>query len=178
MAYLESMELAGYVSKKYHDEYEYEISPLKLQKTMYLLFAMWGGNARLANNDIQDPDTDDEKNKLVEYNQLFDELLFEPNFEAWKYGPVDRMLYREYREGNLAKVDELCIEDSIAASTIISFIDSICSQTFKINDFALVDLTHKDVAWQSKFNENDTNHCTTMNSECIIHEYASRISSR
>lgn len=178
MAYLETKELAGYVSKKYYDEYGFEISPLKLQKTMYLLFAMWGANARLANKDIEEATRNNDCNNIVEYSQPFDENLFESNFEAWRYGPVDRELYTIYRSGDLGMVSELSVNDNDIKGTILSFIDSICAQTFKINDFALVDLTHKDEAWQSAYRENDEFPSRCMENDSIINEYATRLSSR
>lgn len=38
---LNKVELAGYLIYQYKQKYNRRISPVKLQKTLYLLFAMW-----------------------------------------------------------------------------------------------------------------------------------------
>lgn len=55
-------------------------SQLKIQKTLYLLFAFYGATyGKLIN---------EENNSELDSNN-YTPFLFKPNFQAWKYGPVD-----------------------------------------------------------------------------------------
>lgn len=54
-------------------------SCIKIQKTLYLLFAYYGATYGQL--------TADPSNELETVN--YPTYLFEPNFEAWCYGPVD-----------------------------------------------------------------------------------------
>ena len=152
---LNKVELAGYIICKYDQKYHRRISPVKLQKTLYLLFAMWGGNVR--NIDFTQ----------VELESNLKEYLFNANFEAWKYGPVDRDIYELFKENNIEEIPSLTSE----SDTVLSFIEDICSQTFEISDFALIDLVKQDFAWQNKYYNRETN----IDNEEIIEEYSLRL---
>ena len=59
-------------------------SPIKIQKTVYLLFAFYGATyGQLKTN----PPTELETINYPRY-------LFKPNFEAWYYGPVDLDIHK------------------------------------------------------------------------------------
>ena len=59
-------------------------SPIKIQKTFYLLFAFYGATyGQLKTN----PPTELESINYPTY-------LFKPNFEAWCYGPVDLDIHK------------------------------------------------------------------------------------
>lgn len=45
-------DLVNYIINQYKQKTSADISPLKLQKSLYLLFAMWGGNVAIINEDI------------------------------------------------------------------------------------------------------------------------------
>lgn len=169
MAYFDKFNVARYIIDKYQKEKGYKISPLKLQKSLYLLFAMWGGNARLINRDI-------DGKERVEYEEKFDECLFEPSFEAWVRGPVDREVYNWFKNDSIEGKNNLEVEEANkdVKGTLISFIDSILEQTFEVNDFALVDLTHKDAAWINNFYPEENYHDRIIPSEEIIKEYYQR----
>lgn len=149
---LNKVELAGYLIYKYNQKYHRRISPVKLQKTLYLLFAMWGGNIR--NIDFNE----------VELESNLSKYLFNANFEAWKCGPVDREIYELSKENQIVEQQSLTSE----SDTVLSFIEDICSQTFEISDFALIDLVKQDFAWQNKYYNRDT----YMDNEEIIEEYS------
>lgn len=83
-------DLVNYVINQYKQKTSADISPLKLQKSLYLLFAMWGGNAAIINEDI------DKGQGTIELTDKVPTLLFDANFEAWKYGPVDIDVYNRY----------------------------------------------------------------------------------
>lgn len=152
---LDKVELAGYVIYKYNQKYNRRISPVKLQKTLYLLFAMWGGNVR--NIDFNE----------VELESNFSECLFSANFEAWKYGPVDRDIYELFKQDKIDEQQSLTSE----SDTVLSFIEDIYSQTFEISDFSLIDLVKQDFAWQNKYFNKEIH----MDNEEIIEEYSLRL---
>ena len=152
---LGKVELAGYLIYKYNQKYNRRISPVKLQKTLYLLFAMWGGNIR--NMDFTQ----------VELESNLKEYLFDANFEAWKYGPVDKDIYKLFKQDKIDEQQSLTSE----SDTVLSFIEDICSQTFEISDFALIDLVKQDFAWQNKFFNKEIH----IDNEEIIEEYSLRI---
>ena len=148
MAHLDKIKLAEYVITKCKREKKCDISPIKLQKSLYYLYAYWAGNIANIKSELGE---DDEG--ICECRDTgFDIDLFEPCFEAWKYGPVDREIYHKYKEGQLNdNVDCLILGEDTLQSSITSFVDSILDQTFNINDFALVDLTHLDESWKLTF---------------------------
>ena len=83
-------DLVNYVINQYKQKTSVNISPLKLQKSLYLLFAIWGGNAAIINEDI------DKGKGTIELTDKVPTLLFDAKFEAWKYGPVDIEVYTRY----------------------------------------------------------------------------------
>lgn len=143
------------------------ISPLKLQKGLYFLYAyyaaMYGSN-----------DTSDERE--VEYN--LPRELFPAKFEAWNYGPVIRSVYSERREGEqnfLLAGKKLDLEDLFNKSTdakeVKSFIDDLFSQIKSSSDFSLVDRSHADRSWRNAFEQGKS---TTIENQDIINEYKSK----
>ena len=151
---LDKVELAGYLIYKYNQKYNRRISPVKLQKTLYLLFAMWGGNIK--NMDFTQ----------VELEQNFSEYLFGANFEAWKYGPIDRDIYELFKQDKIDEQQSLTSE----SDTVLSFIKDIYSQAFEVSDFALIDLVKQDFCWASRYNNG-----IYMSEEEIIEEYSLRL---
>lgn len=148
---LNKIELAGYIIYKYNQKYNRRISPVKLQKTLYLLFAMWGGNIR--NMDFNE----------VELESNLSEYLFNASFEAWKYGPVDRDIYELFKQDKIVEQQSLTTK----SDTVLSFIEDICSQAFEISDFALIDLVKQDLCWASRYDNG-----IYMSEEDIIEEYS------
>ena len=66
-------------------------SRIKIQKTLYLLYAFYGatyGNLNL---------NEDEENEFV--GQNYPKYLFDANFEAWRYGPVEKEVYANDKKG-------------------------------------------------------------------------------
>lgn len=103
----------------------------------------------------------------VELESNFSEYLFDSNFEAWKYGPVDRDIYELFKQDKIDEQQSLTSE----SDTVLSFIKDICSQAFEISDFALIDLVKQDFVWQNKYYNKEKN----MNNEEIIEEYSLRL---
>lgn len=160
MAELNVKELAAYIQKKHLREKQKNISPIKLQKSLYFLFAYWGGIVR--------------KSRLypsiVEENYGdFDEILFNDNIEAWVYGPVVPVVYRETNIANFYNVNMFNGKEKLK-----EFIDGLLEEIFEVNDFTLVNISHNDKAWKNNFSYQDSIHDYIIPKEEIIREYATK----
>lgn len=133
-----------------------ELTPIKLQKTLYFLYAIYAG--------VYSKDTTQIKSE--EDFQLPDEL-FPARFEAWTYGPVMPTVcaQQKYHGGYSAKAFEFP-NDNIGQK-VKEFVEDVSNQTISKSDFSLVDRSHEDKAWQEAVNQpNDT-----MDNELIRREY-------
>ena len=91
---LESKDLANYIAYKYKEKMGMDISPLKLQKSLYFCFAYWGGFVRKGKNTPESAEID---------LKDFSEYLYDEDIEAWIYGPVIPSVYRNFK---IDKMDE------------------------------------------------------------------------
>lgn len=168
---LDKDELVRYIICKYKESKPElaEISPIKLQKSLYFLFAKWGGRVlSVKENNHRDTEDDD-------IYGLFHQYLFSAQFEAWKFGPVDREVWTKYKNH---KIDETPIQvldfntdNDIERITAKQYIDELLERIFITSDFGLVDLSHEDKCWQIAYKSKDP----TMNNDTIIKEYAERM---
>lgn len=142
-------------------------SQLKVQKTLYLLFAFYGATYGKLSNDESNSELDS-----TNYTQF----LFEPNFQAWKYGPVDYDVYTNFKkEGKYKELksienklnDELTLSEK---NNIIKFINNIINQTDELDDYTLMDRTREDKVWSDSYSNKEKN----MNPILIINEYSSK----
>ena len=160
MSIFTATEVASYVYNKYRTSYSREISPIKLQKSLYFLFAYWGGYIRRAqmNSDFVEDDV----------SEFFEEELFDDEIQAWAYGPVIPNVYfnSDYKKEFYNRIEE--------NEYIREFIDDILDEIFDISDFKLVDISHMDMAWRRNYNRNDEFHDNEIPKEEIIQEYATR----
>ena len=166
-SYCSAEELALYISDKYKSEYKTDISAIKLQKTLYFLFAYWGGFVRKSNTALNV----EEKIKLPEY-------LFNDRIEAWTYGPVIPDVYRHIGviESFGEKKDfESAICKVKTNPRVISFIDDLLKDIFSVSDFRLVDISHQDKCWINNYSESDKKHNNEIPKDAIINEYLSRV---
>lgn len=140
-------------------------SCIKIQKTLYLLFAYYGatyGQLKV------DPSSELETVNYPTY-------LFEPHFEAWQYGPVDLdvhgFIYQKVYEG-LELKDEAFAEtlEPSEVRNIRLFIDDIIKQTNDTDDFTLIGRVCEDDAWVSVAKSNDK----AMNPQAIVNEYMTK----
>lgn len=137
---------------------------IKVQKTLYLLYAFYGATyGRLSLSE----------NKEDFQGQYYPKELFPATFQAWRYGPVEYDVYRDEKSGLFNDVCEVVLEkETPEMFNIVQFIDDLVSQTDKIDDFSLVDRTHQDDSWVSKYVEGSK--YIEMNNEQIIQEYLGR----
>jgi uncharacterized phage-associated protein len=137
-----------------------EISPLKLQKSLYFLFAYYGA---LYSNQSEEG--------IFEGSVNTPKYLFDANFEAWKYGPVIREVYgrnkgNEYNnEANIA----MAIEEVNSNNEVKKFIDELFEQINSVSDFGLVDRSHEDEVWKEAYSKG-----TSINKDDLIEEYTRR----
>ena len=163
----EAIKLALYIRKKY---FEYEgnknnrvISPIKLQKSLYFLFAYWGKLIR--------ENKENKESVEVDFSQ-YNEYLFDDIIEAWTYGPVVPGVFIAEKEGFLNQdVEEEYLKDEYAKK---DFIDGLLEQLFEIDDFGLVRLSHEDECWKNHYIETDEKHNREIPKEEIIDEYISK----
>lgn len=145
-------------------------SRIKIQKTLYLLFAFYGatyGSIESSNSD--------EENEFS--GQEYPKYLFDAQFEAWRYGPVENEIYAREKGGQYegvslsdAEIDSFF--DTIEKKNIKAFIENIVSQAKQIDDFSLVERTHQDESWREVYKEGQ-NHIP-MDKDAIIKEYTQK----
>lgn len=167
MAILDKNALAGYFLKHYQDKYNRKVSPIKFQKGMYFLFAFWAQYA----NKMKDAGVAGKGESTT-----FDLQLFDAEFEAWQYGPVDRELYGKYNADSIVRISSEQLFKGVSdqiADTVASYIDDMLEQVYDVNDFSLVDISHEDEVWQSTYDKNPAGN-GSMVSEAIIEEYIQR----
>lgn len=165
MPLLNKKDLACYIIERYNKDYNKEISPIKLQKSLYFLFAMWGGKIADAQRE-GDEDTEDD-----ETFSSYDKYLFDASFEAWRYGPVDREIYNMFKNGELKCSNSLeKMFDSSKLELVKGYIDDILTKIFNTNDFSLVDLSHEDKCWKDAINIGVN---TLISNDDIIRDYQS-----
>ena len=155
-SYCTAQSLAKYVSDKYQKDYSEKISSIKLQKSLYFLFAYWGGFVRKG------------KNKQTELQTSLNEYLFDNKIEAWTYGPVVPDVYHlndNFKETPIFNPER----------TVKEFIDGLCDDMFKVSDFKLVEIAHNDECWKRNYKDTDKTHKREIPKEEIIKEYASKI---
>lgn len=163
----EAIKLSLYIRKKY---LEYtrningrEISPIKLQKSLYFLFAYWG---QFIYNNKNNKDSVE-----VDYSN-YDEFLYDDTIEAWTYGPVIPTVFFAEKQGYLEALemqDDEYLEDDLIKK---EFIDNLLEQLFEIDDFGLVNISHQDECWKRHYIETDERHNREIPKQEIIDEYS------
>lgn len=155
-------DLVNYLYSKFSNP-----TQIKVQKTMYLLFAFYGATYGQISKESNKEDFD---------GQTFPPLLFDANFQAWRYGPVDFDIYRDEKNGVFEANEELIINlDDFESTNVKQFIDDLAAQTDGIDDFSLVDRTHQDNVWIDNFDEGTA--YIEINNKDIINEYRERYTS-
>lgn len=133
-----ALDVARYIVNKSHD-YKYTISNLKLQKLLYFCQAVF----------------------LVESKGI--KKCFEENIEAWDFGPVVPVVYREFKRYgglNIPKIIEykdyskglwnleiVKYNDTIIDKVTRDQIDNVIKHFGKFSASKLVDITHHQAPW-------------------------------
>ncbi|MGN7456362.1 Panacea domain-containing protein [Paenibacillus pasadenensis] len=140
-----------------------DISPLKLQKSLYFLFAYHGAYY-----------TEEAEEGVLEGSIASqNKYLFNAEFQAWKFGPVIREVYFRDRDGLYGSPEEIAEANIVIGQNpeAKKFIDELFEQIDAVSDFTLVDRSHEDWVWKKAFAKNQS---TPMNSDEIIKEYSDR----
>lgn len=141
-------------------------SKVKIQKTLYLLFAFYGATyGRLQDDNKGDNDFSE---------QNYPENLFSANFEAWKYGPVEIDVYKHLENVSYLEMDltDDAIDNffnTIELKNVKLFIENIVNQVNNIDDFTLIYRVREDSSWSNVYSP-DASHLSMDNSS-IVNEY-------
>ena len=139
-------------------------SPIKIQKTLYLLFAFYGatyGQLKANSSELN----------VINYPAY----LFEPNFEAWYYGPVDIDVHENLHKQTYEAIElkDKAFAETLEPSEIRNvrlFIGNIIEQTNDTDDFTLIGRVCEDNAWTSAINSDNK----IINPQAIIDEYVAK----
>lgn len=137
-----------------------ELSPLKVQKGLYFLYAYYGANYG-----------QEEKDGVLEQDFNLPPQLFNAKFEAWTYGPVIREVYENFKQDEFTN-NKMTLEQ---AEKIFNghnearlFVDDLFNQINKVSDFSLVDRSHEDDSWIEAYNRGQS---SLIDNDKIISEY-------
>ena len=154
-----AMDLAKFLNYFHKSLKGKNISPLKLQKTLFFLFGEWGAFvARSSNND------DGDWTVLKDYPKY----LFMDPIEAWLYGPVVREVYSNFNNEELTEEQIFNDEQKIYAG---EFIKDLATELFNLSDFRLVELSHQMNCWKDNFDSNNNSHKKIIDKDTIINEF-------
>lgn len=134
-----------------------KLSPLKLQKGLYFLYAYYGG---------QYGESKESDGVIEQSYSDYPNRLFNADFEAWTYGPVIREVWKKHKDGQYNLVNEPNVEG--VDREILMFIDDLFEQINSVSDFSLVDRSHEDKTWKNAF---DKGQSTKLNNDNLILEY-------
>lgn len=154
-------------------------SSSKIQKTLYLLFAFYGATYGQL---TADPSSELETANYPMY-------LFEPNFEAWRYGPVDpdvqaamnKQAYEPFVSDILGiayeglELENKAFNKTLDPSEIRNirlFIDNIIEQTDNTDDFTLIGRVCEDDAWATVAKSDGNN--KIISPQSIVDEYVAK----
>lgn len=120
-----ALEVAKVLIQKARENGIDDISPLKLQKLLFLSY---------------------EKKAIKDNYPLFD-----GTFEVWRHGPVMKDVYDYYKHYGSEIIDEDIIETTDLSNQNMDLINEILSDYGDITAWGLVDITHRnDGIWHHK----------------------------
>lgn len=138
-----------------------KLTPIRLQKALYFLFAFYGATYGQLNSEVAEEG-------LYEGTEedAYPSLLFNENFEAWKFGPVIPTVYRDFKR---TEIDSKEWESNDPkGENVKHLIKEVMDQLDDMGDFELVERTHEDESWKEAYKEGQS---TKMNHTNIINEY-------
>lgn len=151
-----------------------DMGPIRLQKTLYFLYAFYGATY----GSISVGQSEDGENFLSELDneQTYPPELFDAKFEAWQYGPVIRSVYFANRNGSLDFLPDINQNGwSRDDKEVVKFVDSLVEDLKEMSDFALVDRTHQDESWKSKFDPQNPYLSPDIDNKELIKEYKNKL---
>ncbi len=112
-------------------------------------------------------------NKLIYFTQveaLHNEYgpIFDDPIEAWEYGPVEPMVYFNFRDYGRGIIDKP-LSEPICNEPTKSLIQTVASTYGKLSAFDLVSVSHrKGGAWSNRYEPNENNVITISDIESSI----------
>lgn len=159
----EKYEVAKYLARFHQEYYDSPISKIKMQKGLYFLYAFFSQFVyRSQNSEI-----------AGDFPTEISNELFNADFQAWAYGPVDRDIYKEY-DKILIAAKKFDVEEFLAKSEsdlVSDFLQTLTTQIFNSTDFGLVELSHQDEAWKKHYDKSDRFSSEKIPNNEIIDEY-------
>ena len=139
------IDLAGYAKNRLDNP-----TPLKIQKTLYFL---WGFYSATYGNIKYDSA---EKSEFDLQDGAYPHELFEPDFEAWRYGAVINKVYLAYKKHEIKELSSEDIQKRISLGDlekkeILLFINNLIAQINEVDDFGLVQKAIKDSTWKDAY---------------------------
>lgn len=147
-----------------------DISPLRLQKSLYFLFAFYG--ASLGKLFVADEDKSVEGFFEGSDEESFPKYLFPDKFEAWQFGPVIRSIYRIEKSKKIEP--EKWEPETDQDKTINQLMNMVLDEVNSLGDFELVDRSHEDQAWKEAITEKGVEP-KDMDMEMIVNGYTTSI---
>ena len=126
---------------------EPDMGPLRLQITLYFLFAFYIGTYQNQND--------------------YPKCLFDADFEAWHHGPTIKQVHLNLKEGKYTP-REFVFENHEIDQEISRFINDLFDEIMNRSDFSLVDRLHEDTTWRKAM---DNGKFSIMSKEHIASEY-------
>lgn len=164
------MELVKYMMARHREWYGREISPIKLQKSLYFLYAMWGGKIKKIDI-ISNKNSWEKRGTMIEDKFPYSINLFDASFEAWGYGCVDREVYFWYKNLSNEEKSRMKNETLTEVKYINEYIENLLGRMYKLGDFDLVQLCFRDNCWSSAYDNTKTK--KIWNGD-ILYEYGMR----
>lgn len=140
---------------------ERTITPLRLQKTLYFLFAYYGSTYGQFNND-------NNEYKEMGGGLIYPKYLFNVEFQAWQYGPVVADVYHSFKEAPDMYSSVEFVPETDVEKDVIALVDEVIKEVNRFGDFSLVERSHEDKAWSDTYKEGQNN---VMNYDDIIEDY-------
>ncbi|MCO8292669.1 Panacea domain-containing protein [Tetragenococcus halophilus] len=143
-----------------------DMGPIRLQKSLYFLYAFYGATFGKIQGST-------DKGELSEIENSYPNELFNAEFEAWQYGPVIRDVYFKNRDLQYENMEDNTNSDysNRDEREVLKFIDNLLDDLNEMSDFALVDRTHQDNAWGSKFDIENPYDSKAIDNQELIAEY-------
>lgn len=138
-----------------------EMTPLRLQKTLYFIYAFYGATLGMLSKDNREE-------KVFEGSSDYPKYLFGERFEAWQYGPVLRCVYmaNKHNPDLMLEADDWLPTDE-KDKAIVDLIEQVIKQTDELGDFTLVERSHEDSEWKDAYEDGQRE----MDPDKIIEEY-------
>lgn len=181
--------LVEYIINKYFLKYKESISTIKLQKTLFFLFAFWGAYVeKMTQNFIsydektiqQHFPTDKNLNIIfLENENIFNKYpkyLFKDKFQAWTYGPTIPNIWFDEKTHKKIVEQSNIIPKLPIDNFVKGFIDDQLNSIFEAPDFALIEKSHESNSWKENYEKfKKTKHPQNIPFDKIIEDYVNEI---